>query len=176
MMLRRPLLIASTLTLTFGLTACSGPVLKSRTTLPATAFTPAEFAPLYESATNIRDISAVYGKPTRLMNDPVRHPDQKGYVWEYISSRSSFYSNPAERPHQTPTMKKEIHVWRNAQGRMTGYEIVGTFYVQEKHQWLPMIIRHVRPLTASEVKGTRVPVGPGERVADVHAWYQSRGE
>lgn len=175
-MFRRPLLIASTVALMLGLTACSGPILKSSTTLPPSAFSPDEFDPVYKAATNIRDIVAVYGQPTRLMNDHVCHPDQKGYVWEYISSRPSFYSNPAERPNQTPTMKKEIHVWRNAQGQMTGYEIVGTFYVQEKHKWLPLMIRHVRPLTESEVKGSRVPVGPGERVADVHAWYQSRGE
>lgn len=175
-MLRRSLLIASTVALTLGINACSGPILKSSTTLPPSAFSPEEFDPVFKAATNIRDIVAVYGQPTRLMNDHVRHPDQKGYVWEYISSRPSFYSNPAERPNQTPTMKKEIHVWRNAQGQMTGYEIVGTFYVQEKHKWLPLMIRHLRPLTEAEVKGTRVPVGPGERVADVHAWYQSRGE
>ena len=174
--MRRRTFLLSSLTLAVTLSGCSGPVLKSMTTLPATAFTPAEFERVYSTAGNIRDIVAVYGQPPRLMNDPVRHPNQKGYVWEYITSRPSFYSNPAERDSLTPTMKKEIHVWRNTEGQLTGHEIVGTFYVQEKRKWLPMMIRHLRPLTQDEIMQLRVPVGPGERTVEVDQWYRAKGE
>ena len=89
---------------------------------------------------------AVYGRPLRRMNDHVRHPDQKGYVWEWVATRPSFCSNLNDRPYMTPTVKKEIHVWRrNSDAVVTDVEVVGTFYVQVKQD---ASTRHHRHPTA----------------------------
>lgn len=52
----------------------------------------------------------------------------------------------------TPTVKKEIHVWRrNSDAVVTDVEVVGTFYVQVKHKMLPLVITDIRPLTRDEL-------------------------
>ena len=124
----------------------------------------------------MRDFVAVYGRPLRRMNDHVRHPDQKGYVWEWVATRPSFCSNLNDRPYMTPTVKKEIHVWRrNIDAVVTDVEVVGTFYVQVKHKMLPLVITDIRPLTRDELTASRVPAGPGENPREIELWYQSQG-
>lgn len=76
----------------------------------------------------------------------------------------------------TPTVKKEIHVWRrNIDAVVTDVEVVGTFYVQVKHKMLPLVITDIRPLTRDELTASRVPAGPGENPREIELWYQSQG-
>lgn len=177
-MQRRTFIAGSTALVTslvLAMSGCSGPILRSAASLPPESYTPAAVAATLVGKTNVRELVALYGQPTRLMNDPVRHPEQKGYVWEYVETRPSLHSNPAERDGLTPTIKKEIHVWRRPDGRLTDAEVVGTTYVQKKLGWLPLMIDDLRPLTDDEVASTRIPAAPGEHPDEVDAWYRARG-
>ena len=120
------------------LAGCSGPQQHAdNRMMPGTVFTPEALKATAKGKTYVRDFVAVYGRPLRRMNDHVRHPDQKGYVWEWVATRPSFCSNLNDRPYMTPTVKKEIHVWRrNSEAVVTDVEVVGTFYVQVKHKML----------------------------------------
>ena len=113
------------------LAGCSGPQHHAdNRMMPGTVFTPEALKATAKGKTYVRDFVAVYGRPLRRMNDHVRHPDQKGYVWEWVATRPSFCSNLNDRPYMTPTVKKEIHVWRrNIDAVVTDVEVVGTFYV-----------------------------------------------
>lgn len=93
------------------LAGCSGPQHHAdNRMMPGTVFTPEALKATAKGKTYVRDFVAVYGRPLRRMNDHVRHPDQKGYVWEWVATRPSFCSNLNDRPYMTPTVKKEIHV------------------------------------------------------------------
>ena len=76
----------------------------------------------------------------------------------------------------TPTVKKEIHVWRrNSDGVVTDVEVVGTFYVQVKRDYLPLVITDIRSLTKEELTASRVPAGPGENPREIEFWYKRQG-
>ena len=139
------------------LAGCSGPQHHAdNRMMPGTVFTPEALKATAKGKTYVRDFVAVYGRPLRRMNDHVRHPDQKGYVWEWVATRPSFCSNLNDRPYMTPTVKKEIHVWRrNSDAVVTDVEVVGTFYVQVKHKMLPLVITDIRPLTRDELTASR---------------------
>ncbi len=158
------------------LAGCSGPQQHAdNRMMPGTVFTPEALKATAKGKTYVRDFVAVYGRPLRRMNDHVRHPDQKGYVWEWVAMRPSFCSNLNDRPYMTPTVKKEIHVWRrNSDAVVTDVEVVGTFYVQVKHKMLPLVITDIRPLTRDELTASRVPAGPGENPREIELWYQSQ--
>lgn len=141
------------------LAGCSGPQQHAdNRMMPGTVFTPEAL------------------KATAKGKTYVRHPDQKGYVWEWVATRPSFCSNLNDRPYMTPTVKKKIHVWRrNSDAVVTDVEVVGTFYVQVKHKMLPLVITDIRPLTRDELTASRVPAGPGENPREIELWYQSQG-
>lgn len=137
------------------LAGCSGPQQHAdNRMMPGTVFTPEALKATAKGKTYVRDFVAVYGRPLRRMNDHVRHPDQKGYVWEWVATRPSFCSNLNDRPYMTPTVKKEIHVWRRNSDA---------------------VITDIRPLTRDELTASRVPAGPGENPREIELWYQSQG-
>lgn len=81
------------------LAGCSGPQQHAdNRMMPGTVFTPEALKATAKGKTYVRDFVAVYGRPLRRMNDHVRHPDQKGYVWEWVATRPSFCSNLNDRP------------------------------------------------------------------------------
>ncbi len=49
--------------------------------MPGTVFTPGGAQGNGQREDLRARLRAVYGRPLRRMNDHVRHPDQKGYVW-----------------------------------------------------------------------------------------------
>ena len=71
------------------LAGCSGPQHHAdNRMMPGTVFTPEALKATAKGKTYVRDFVAVYGRPLRRMNDHVRHPDQKGYVWEWVLQQS----------------------------------------------------------------------------------------
>lgn len=174
----RRTLVGAALAMALPLVAgCSGPQRRpDNRMMPGTVFTPEAVKATAKGKRWVRDFTAVYGEPLRRMDDKVRHPNQKGYVWEWVATRPSFFSNPKDRPFMTPTVKKEIHVWRrNSDGVVTDVEVVGTFYVQVKRNYLPLVITDIRSLTKEELTASRVPAGPGENPREIELWYQSQG-
>ena len=84
------------------LAGCSGPQQHAdNRMMPGTVFTPEALKATAKGKTYVRDFVAVYGRPLRRMNDHVRHPDQKGYVWEWGATRPSFCSNLNDRHYMT---------------------------------------------------------------------------
>ena len=79
-----------------------------------------------------------------------------------------------KRSWHTPTVKKELHAWRDGKGNLTAAEVTGLFYVQFKMPGLVMVVLNMRALTQDELKSTRVPMAPAEDFDELDAYYRDK--
>lgn len=174
-MRRRDLLAAAGGAALLALTGCSSPEVRSGTTASGADFTPEGASTQLARCKSLEDVERVYGDFARKIKDAKRHEGLRGYVWEWLAARPSFFADKTERPYQTPTVKKELHVWFDHAGRIADHEVVGFFYVQVKRPALPLIMTGVRELSTAEVASGRIPSGIGEVLEEVNAWHAAKG-
>lgn len=172
-MLRRTLFVGLSAMAILGLTACSGPITKSETIAPGSAFTPKAAKALLGSVNTIEDVILIYGEPQRAMKGKNQHQNMKGFVWEWVATRPSFIKEKDKRDWFTPTVKKELHVWRDRQGKLADAEVTGVFYVQTKLPGLMMTIQEMRAMTKDELESDRVPIFSMENFKEVNAYYKT---
>lgn len=172
-MLRRTLFVGAAALLMGALVGCSGPIVKTETTAPATAFTPDAAKDLITQVNSIEDVELIYGDPVRAIRGKHKHAGMKGFVWEWVATRPAFTSKPNENAYFTPTVKKELQVWRDRSGKLVDAEVQGVFYVQTKWPALPMVIQEMRILTKEELGSVRVPIFSLEvnNVNDINTYY-----
>lgn len=174
-MRRRELFAAAGGAALLTLTGCSSPEVRSATTASGADFTPDGASAQLARCGSLDDVERVYGDYVRRMKDSKRHEGLRGYVWEWLSARPSFFADKTERPYQTPTVKKELHVWFDRSGAIADHEVVGFFYVQVKRPALPLVMTGVRELSSAEVASERIPSGIGEVLEEVNAWHAAKG-
>lgn len=111
------------------LAGCSGPQQHAdNRMMPGTVFTPEALKATAKGKTYVRDFVAVYGRPLRRMNDHVRHPDQKGYVWEWVATRPSFCSNLKSSPtsDRSPETNSPLRACLRGRARIRAKSSSGT--------------------------------------------------
>ncbi len=156
-----------------ALSGCSGPVTLTETTAKAEDFTPQAAQRVLEQCSSIADVSRIYGDPARAIKDK-NHPGAKGYVWEWVATRPSFHADREHRHWYTPTVKKELHAWRDRDGNLTSAEVTGLVYVQFKPPGLVLVTLNMRAMTREELESGRIPMTAYEVFDELDAYYKGK--